>query len=158
MELLLECLKTLVHTFSCNAGYELQESNNGTCLANQSWSGGDPICVALNCLPSPPLNNSQLQSSCDTQYQSTCTTDFVDGYTGVGVSYTCVVTDEDTNSVGWIGSASCQRGKHCLYMHYYVAIYISKARNKIATELMLAVWQLVLALLKLNPSNVFLYI
>ena len=23
-------------TFSCNAGYELQGSNNGTCLANQS--------------------------------------------------------------------------------------------------------------------------
>ena len=45
-------------TFSCNAGYELQGSNNGTCLANQSWSGGDPICVALNCSTSPPLNNS----------------------------------------------------------------------------------------------------
>ena len=97
-------------TFSCNAGYELQGSNNGTCLANQSWSGGDPICVALNCSTSPPLNNSQLQSSCDTQYQSTCTTLCVDGYTGVGGSYTCVVTDEDTNSVGWNGSTSCQRG------------------------------------------------
>ena len=99
-------------TFSCNAGYELQGSNNGTCLANQSWSGGDPICVALNCSTSPPLNNSQLQSSCDTQYQSTCTTDCVDGYTGVGGSYTCVVTDEDTNSVGWNGSTSCQRGTY----------------------------------------------
>ena len=97
-------------TFSCNAGYELQGSNNGTCLANQSWSGGDPICVALNCSTSPPLNNSQLQSSCDTQYQSTCTTVCVDGYTGVGGSYTCVVTDEGTNSVGWNGSTSCQEG------------------------------------------------
>ena len=97
-------------TFSCNPGYELQGSNNGTCLANQGWSGGDPICVALNCSTSPPLNNSQLQSSCDTQYRSTCTTDCVDGYTGVGGSYTCVVTDEDTNSVGWSGSTSCQRG------------------------------------------------
>ena len=99
-------------TFSCNAGHELQGSNNGTCLANQSWSGGDPICVALNCSTSPPLNNSQLQSSCDTQYQSTCTTVCVDGYTGVGGSYTCVVTDEDTNSVGWNGSTSCQRGEY----------------------------------------------
>ena len=97
-------------TFSCNAGYELQGSNNGTCLANQSWSGGNPICVALNCSTSPPLNNSQLQSSCDTQYQSTCSTVCVDGYTGVGGSYTCVVTDEDTNSIGWNGSTSCQRG------------------------------------------------
>ena len=99
-------------TFSCNAGYELQGSNNGTCLANQSWSEGDPICVALNCSTSPPLNNSQLQSSCDTQYQSTCTTVCVDGYTGVGGSYTCAVTDEDTNSVGWNGSTSCQRGEY----------------------------------------------
>ena len=115
-------------TFSCNAGYELQGSNNGTCLANQSWSGGDPICVALNCSTSPPLNNSQLQSSCDTQYQSTCTTVCVDGYTGVGGSYTCVVTDEDTNSVGWSGSTSCQSSgcSVCVYvcvrvlMHAYV--------------------------------------
>ena len=97
-------------TFSCNAGYELQGSNNGTCLANQSWSGVDPICVALNCSTSPSLNKSQLQLSCDTQYQSTCTTVCIDGYTGVGGSYTCVVTDEDTNSVGWNGSTSCQRG------------------------------------------------
>ena len=125
MELLSECLNTLECTFSCNAGYELQGSNNGTCLANQSWSGGDPICVALNCSTSPPLNNSQLQSSCDTQYQSTCTTDCVDGYTGVGGSYTCVVTDEDTNSVGWNGSTSCQRGM-CVtvYIHTYVYTFM----------------------------------
>ena len=97
-------------TFSCNAGYELQGSNNGTCLADQCWSGGDSICVALNCSTIPPLNNSQLLSLCDTLYQSTCTTVCVDGYTGVGGSYTCVVTDEDTNSVGWNGSTSCQRG------------------------------------------------
>ena len=125
-------------TFSCNAGYKLQGSNNGTCLANQSWSGGDPICVALNCSTSPPLNNSQLQLSCDTQYQSTCTTVCVDGYTGVGGSYTCVVTDEDTNSVGWNGSTSCQRGtydgvklsmtlNYCMYMlWYYSTMYQSQ--------------------------------
>ena len=110
-------------TFSCNAGYELQGSNNGTCLANQSWSGGDSTCVALNCSTSPPLNNSQLQSSCDTQYQSTCTTVCVDGYTGVGGSYACVVTDEDTNTVGWNGSTSCQRGKCVLFM-YILKVFI----------------------------------
>ena len=109
-------------TFSCNAGYELQGSNNGTCLANQSWSGGDPICLALYCSTSPPLNNSQLQSSCDTQYQSTCTTDCVDGYTGVGGSYTCVVTDGDTNSVGWNGSTSCQMGMKLQYMYYSISL------------------------------------
>ena len=102
-------------TFTCNAGYELQGPNNGMCLANGSWSEGDPICVALNCSTSPPLNNSQLQSSCDTQYQSTCATVCVDGYTGKGGSYTCVVTDEDTNSVGWNGSTSCQRSELLIF-------------------------------------------
>ena len=119
-------------TFSCIAGYELQGSNNRTCLANQSWSGGDPICVALNCSTPLPLNNSQLQSSCDIQYQSICTTDCVDGYTGVGGSYTCVVTNKDTNSVGWNGSTSCQRGStEVLFLEYctYVAIHNSKLFN-----------------------------
>ena len=107
-------------TFSCNAGYELQGSNNGTCLANQSWSGGDTICVALNCSTLLPHNYSQLPSSCDTQYQSTCTAVCVDGYTGIGGSYTCVVTDEDTNSVGWNGSTSCQRGKQYFQVYSYL--------------------------------------
>jgi len=89
-------------TFSCNGGYELQGS--------QSWSGGDPISVVLNCSTSPPLDNSQLQLPCDTQCRSTCTTVCVDGYTGGEGSYTCVVTDVGNNSVGWRGTASCQRG------------------------------------------------
>ena len=99
-------------TFSCNQGYELQGSNSRTCLADQSWSGGDPICVVLNCSISPPLNNSQLQLPCDTQYQSTCTTVCVDGYIGGGGSYTCVVTDVGNNSVGWRGTTHCQGGKY----------------------------------------------
>ena len=93
------------------SGYELQGSRNGTCLADQSWSEGDPICVVLNCSTSPPLDNSLLQLPCDAQYQSTCTTVCVDGFTGGGGSYTCVVTDAATNSVGWNGTTSCQRGK-----------------------------------------------
>ena len=101
--------------FFCNAGYKLQGPSGGICLDNKSWSEGDPICVALNCSTSPPFNNSQLQSSCDTQYQSACTTVCVDGYTGVGGSYTCIVTDKDTNSVGWNGSTSCQRGEYKSY-------------------------------------------
>jgi len=82
------------------------------CLANQSWSGGDPICVVLNCPPSPPvINTTQLQLPCDTQYQSTCSIVCVDGYTGGGGSYTCVVTDVGNNSVGWDGSTACERGE-----------------------------------------------
>ena len=33
-------------TFSCNVDYELKGPISGTCLANQSWSGGNPTCVA----------------------------------------------------------------------------------------------------------------
>ena len=34
-------------TFNCTEGYELQGSNNGTCLANGGWSQGNPLCVLL---------------------------------------------------------------------------------------------------------------
>ena len=81
------------------------------CLADQNWSGGDSICAALNCSTPPPLDNSRLQLPCDTQYQSTCTTVCTDGYTGGGGSYTCVVTDVTTNTVGWNGSTICERGE-----------------------------------------------
>ena len=97
-------------TFSCDSGYELQGPSSVTCLADQSWSGGDPICVILNCSTSLPVDNSQVELPCDTQYQSTCTTVCVDGYTGGGGSYTCVVTDVGTNTVDWQGTTSCQRG------------------------------------------------
>ena len=101
--------------FTCTPGYELQGSINGTCLANQSWNEGDPICVALNCPISPSLNNSQLQSSCDTQYQSTCTATCNEGYTRdnvINVTYLCNVTTE-SDVVNWVAleEAVCQKGK-----------------------------------------------
>ena len=110
-------------TFTCTLGYELQGSNNGTCLANQSWSRGDPICVALNCSTSPPLNNSQLQSSCDTQYQSTCTATCNEGYTRdnvISVTYLCNITMEP-NVVDWVelDEAVCQKGGVASY-HCYI--------------------------------------
>ena len=37
-------------TFSCNADYELKGPISGTCLANQSWSEGNPTCVASSFL------------------------------------------------------------------------------------------------------------
>ena len=103
-------------TFSCNGGYELQGSNNGTCLADQSWSGGDPICVVLNCSTSPPLDNSQLQLPCDTQYQSTCVASCDEGYVtrnnATSITYVCNVT-ANPDVVEWLArdDASCQRGK-----------------------------------------------
>ena len=100
-------------TFTCNAGYQLQGPINGTCLASGSWSEGNPICVALRCT-SPPLNNSQLQSSCDTQYQSTCTATCNEGYTRndvINITYLCNVT-MNPNVVDWmmLDGAACQRG------------------------------------------------
>ncbi|XP_065899293.1 uncharacterized protein [Dysidea avara] len=99
-------------TFSCNPGYELQGASNGTCLANQSWSGGLPSCVALNCSTSPPLDNSQLQLPCNTQYQSTCTALCDQGFARhfTSITYQCEVT-VDPDVVQWrvIDGASCLR-------------------------------------------------
>ena len=61
MEQLLECFRTLVNSLAMQA-MNYKDLNNGTCLANQSWSGGDPICVALNCSTSPPLRPGKLDS------------------------------------------------------------------------------------------------
>ena len=60
-------------TFPCNAGYELQGSNNGTCLADQIWSKGDPICAALNSSDVTMVADDIITSSCDMTYQSQCT-------------------------------------------------------------------------------------
>ena len=101
-------------TFSCNAGYELQGSNNGTCLANQSWSGGDPICVALNCSDVTMVaNNTMTSSSCNMTYQSQCNVSCDEGFTGDNVTYLCNVTSDPT-TVDWVsirgGSMMCERG------------------------------------------------
>ncbi|XP_065899286.1 tyrosine-protein kinase receptor TYRO3-like isoform X3 [Dysidea avara] len=99
-------------TFFCNPGYELQGPSNGTCLADQSWSGGLPFCVPLNCSTSPPVDNSQLQLPCDTQYQSTCTATCNEGYTRdvTNITYLCNVT-LNPNVVEWrvVDGASCLR-------------------------------------------------
>jgi len=99
--------------FICNPGYQLRGPSNGTCLADQSWSKGNPICVALNCSTSPPLDNSQLQSPCDTQYQSKCTVLCDQGYTrdASNITYSCNITTEP-HVVKWakIRQPSCERG------------------------------------------------
>ena len=101
-------------TFSCNAGYELQGSNNGTCLANQSWSVGDPICVALNCSDVTMVtNNTMTSSSCNMTYQSQCTVSCDEGFTGDDVTYLCNVTSDPT-MVDWVPIGRvvmmCERG------------------------------------------------
>jgi len=115
--------------FQCNAGYVLQGGMLGICQADGNWSiqgiptnpnsMEDPTCVILNCFISPPLDNSQLQFPCDTQYQSTCTTTCDEGFTRdniTSVTYLCNVTSV-RNRVDWMAldGASCQRGTQILH-------------------------------------------
>ena len=117
-------------TFSCNAGYELQGSNNGTCLANQSWSGGDPICVALNCSDVAMVADDIITSPCDMTYQSQCTVSCDEGFTGDDVTYLCNVTSDST-MVDWVPiggvGVMCERGllliilaTHCVAVSDFV--------------------------------------
>ena len=101
--------------FSCNAGYELQGSNNGTCLANQSWSGGDPICEPLTCSDVTMVADNIMisSSSCDLTYQSQCTVSCDEGFTGDNVTYLCTVANNAT-VVDWMPMGGvnmmCERG------------------------------------------------
>ena len=114
MELLLGVFEDTC-TFSCNVGYELQGSNNGTCLANQSWNGGDPICVPLNCSDRVMVDGVIVtpSSSCGLQYQSQCTVSCDEGFTGDDVTYLCNVTSDPT-MVDWVPiggvDVMCERG------------------------------------------------
>ena len=122
-------------TFSCNAGYELQGSNNGTCLANQSWSGGLPSCVPLNC--TDRYNTGMLPGgvtvtelpSCGLTYQSQCTVSCDEGFTGDDVTYLCNVTSDPT-MVDWVPiggvDVMCERGllRIINVSHYFVLLTV----------------------------------
>ena len=101
-------------TFSCNPGYVLQGPSNRTCLANQSWSDGNPVCLPLHCSTSPTVaSGSLVEQSCTTQYQSECTVSCDTGFIGADVSYLCNITDDST-LVDWVPigrrGVICERG------------------------------------------------
>ena len=102
-------------TFSCNAGYELQGSNDGTCLANRNWSRGNPICELSRCSDVTTVaNNIMISSSlCDLTYQSQCTVSCDEGFTGDDVTYLCNVISDHT-TVDWVPigevDVMCERG------------------------------------------------
>ena len=92
----------------------MQGPNNGTCLANQSWSGGIPICEPLRCSDVIMVADDIMTSSlCNMTYQSQCTVSCDEGFTGDNVTYLCNVTNDPT-MVDWvpIGGADviCVRG------------------------------------------------
>ena len=104
--------------FFCNPGYELLGPDNGTCLADQNWSRGLPLCMPLNCtnistsvanfegIRPPPM-------SCSLAYNSQCTVSCLEGYTGDNVTYICNVTS-DPYQVSWVPIGGlyvvCERG------------------------------------------------
>ena len=103
--------------FSCNAGYELQGSNNGTCLANGSWSGGNPICEPLSCSDVTMITDggAMISSLCNMTYQSQCTVSCDEGFTGDDVTYMCNVTSTgNLTTVDWVPISGtgvmCERG------------------------------------------------
>ena len=100
-------------TFSCNGGYELQGSSSGMCMADQSWSGGLPSCVPLNCTTSTLPNGVIPSPSCSLVYQSQCTLSCDEGFTGDDVTYLCNITSDPT-MVDWVSiggvDVMCERG------------------------------------------------
>ena len=100
--------------FSCNAGYELQGPNNGTCLADGSWSGGNPKCEPLSCSDVTMVTDgAMILSLYNMTYQSLCTVSCAEGFTGDDVTYMCNVTSNLT-TVDWVPISGigvmCERG------------------------------------------------
>jgi len=100
-------------TFSCNPGYSLQGPSNRTCLANRSWSEGNPVCLPLHCSSLPAISGSLVELSCATQYQSRCTVSCDTGFIGDNVTYLCNITNDFT-VVNWVPidgmDMMCERG------------------------------------------------
>ena len=115
-------------TFSCNPGYVLQGSSNRTCLANQSWSEGNPVCLPLNCSTLLPVaSGSLVESSCTTQYWSTCTVSCDTGFIGDDVTYLCNITNDST-LVDWVPigriDVMCERGLSPKCMHCILCLLL----------------------------------
>ena len=105
-------------TFSCNPGYELQGSQNGICLANQTWNKGLPTCIPLNCPTVLNYGTVTIPSSCGLMYLSACNVSCPEGFTGDDVTYLCNVTS-DPDMLEWVSMADadimCERG---LYVNF----------------------------------------
>jgi len=103
--------------FSCDPGYMLQGSVNGTCEGTGSWSGGLPSCEPLTCSANInatlPVGEPVVIPSCDSTYQSQCSISCDEGFTGDNVTYLCNVTS-DPNIVEWVPlggvDVMCDRG------------------------------------------------
>ncbi|XP_055055760.2 sushi, von Willebrand factor type A, EGF and pentraxin domain-containing protein 1 isoform X1 [Misgurnus anguillicaudatus] len=57
-------------SYTCLKGFELQGDSVQTCTGDGTWSGIQPLCVAVSCGPPPVVDNAISMSSGET-YQST---------------------------------------------------------------------------------------
>ena len=109
MELLLECLRTLVHSPVIQA-----MNYKDLIIANGNWSGGDSMCIPCRCPDVTVVADDIMQQSlCNMTYQSQCTVSCDEGFTGNDVTYLCNVTS-DPIMVNWIPiggvDVMCERG------------------------------------------------
>ena len=98
-------------TFSCHLGFNLENANHRTCLPDHTWSGVETYCRILQCPFLLPLPDSSVRLPCARELTSFCTMDCDPDYYLIGNSdRLCLVVNNVTNQVGWVGQhAQCDR-------------------------------------------------
>ena len=91
--------------FSCNPGYKLQGSSFGTCLSDETWSGGVRSCTPLKCPSNISISEiaqiSVINSSCTLEYQSQCTLPCTGSFSRAKITYLCNTTHV-SDTVDWV--------------------------------------------------------
>ena len=112
-------------TFSCHLGFTLENANHRTCLPDHTWSGVETYCRILQCPFLLPIPDSSVRLPCAREFTSFCTMDCDPDYYLVGnTDRLCLVVNNVTNQVGWVGQhAECDRKyDNVLLYNYYYAI------------------------------------
>ena len=111
--------------FSCNIGYKLKDDSifQSTCQSNGSWNGPLTICKIKKCSRSSLPKNSKLSPSCGNKYNSLCSLQCQEGFTGIGnSSYMCNIS-ENESSPSWLmvgdQAWNCSKGKWWCWLYNY---------------------------------------
>ena len=100
-------------TFSCLPGYDLEGSQQRTCLPSVSWSGNITRCPPKKCSDKntnpPPFTN--IFQPCSGDFNTSCPVMCTSGYRQANESYLvssimCIL-DEDDMSVDWTSDPVC---------------------------------------------------